>query len=799
MARTIQSPGVEIREIDLSLRPQLPVGTNIFTLGFAAQGPTDEILNITSLSEFEQVYGLPTNAAERYFYHTVKTAFQSNGNIYATRLPYGSGGGENVADEYSVLAYPVFPRPKISSLAGSGVSSISGITSYNSTSDCQAVISHVASAGWPVSDSDHYFIGAPSTVSLTEAQYEKLDSSDITFNTKLGNTTQFTDFASLSDAGLLVINNKQLTVDENFNGHYVGIVDNTNGSPAWDHDSILGVKTKNKNSSSDITPGSYVDLPESRLSSQLSAYANTYENISAGNTHIPNSISQTVENAGGNLYDSDFSDILTVCTYKIRQSITDVNKLDAYLTGAAAGSLSQYKTKNSTDGGTESYFIETVSENNLAPYVKTVINDNIHQISWYDDEQKPTSRVRVYSKNYSSDVTSCYVDDTERAELSAFAPALTGSGLDVAENLYVNGVFKENSPTGGNVGAIPSKIGRVFELADNFELYPIDVVVDGGLSTVYAGSKKNNGLFDDEKSINLTDEKMYETAVVTNWPADSVRDNWKAVTDEFVTFVEKKRKDCIFISDPLRHIFVQGANKKVLSDKSKSFAKNVYWPLRHLYSSVNTSYAAAYGNWAKAYDSKLDKLVWAPFSGNLAATYANVDAAFQPWFAPAGFTRGVISGVNDLALYPNQKERDLLYKINLNPIANFPSDGFVVFGQKTLQTKPSAFDRVNVRRLFLHLEKATRATAKYFVFEPNTLFTRTQIVNVLTPLFDNAKNTEGLYDYLIICDERNNTPDVIDQNELVIDIYLKPTRAAEFILVNFYATRTGQDFSELVS
>jgi phage tail sheath protein FI len=177
----------------------------------------------------------------------------------------------------------------------------------------------------------------------------------------------------------------------------------------------------------------------------------------------------------------------------------------------------------------------------------------------------------------------------------------------------------------------------------------------------------------------------------------------------------------------------------------------------------------------------------------------NTDADFQPWYAPAGFTRGVLSNVSDLAIYPKVKERDQLYKINQNPVANFPNDGFVVFGQKTLQKKPSAFDRINVRRLFLYLEKATRSTVKYFVFEPNTLFTRTQVVNVLTPIFENAKNTDGMYDYMIVCDERNNTPDVIDQNEMVIDIYIKPVRAAEFILVNFYATRTGQDFNELVS
>jgi phage tail sheath protein FI len=177
---------------------------------------------------------------------------------------------------------------------------------------------------------------------------------------------------------------------------------------------------------------------------------------------------------------------------------------------------------------------------------------------------------------------------------------------------------------------------------------------------------------------------------------------------------------------------------------------------------------------------------------------ANTDANFQPWFAPAGFTRGRVGSVNDIVLYPKQKQRDQLYKNSVNPVAFFPQDGFVVFGQKTLQAAPTAFDRINVRRLFLNLEKATKNTVKYFLFEPNTLLTRTRVINTLTPIFENAKNTEGLYDYLIVCDERNNTPDVIDQNELVVDIYLKPVRAAEFILVNFYATRTGTDFNEII-
>ena len=178
---------------------------------------------------------------------------------------------------------------------------------------------------------------------------------------------------------------------------------------------------------------------------------------------------------------------------------------------------------------------------------------------------------------------------------------------------------------------------------------------------------------------------------------------------------------------------------------------------------------------------------------------AATDSNYQPWFAPAGFTRGVVNGVTDIALYPNQKQRDVLYKNNLNPIAFFPNEGYVVYGQKTMSKLPSAFDRINVRRLFLTLENQTNRVVRNYVFEPNTLFTRTQVKNVLSPIFDNAKNTSGLYDYLLICDERNNTPTVIDDNSLVVDIYIKPVRTAEFVLVNFYATRTNQNFSEIVS
>jgi phage tail sheath protein FI len=232
--------------------------------------------------------------------------------------------------------------------------------------------------------------------------------------------------------------------------------------------------------------------------------------------------------------------------------------------------------------------------------------------------------------------------------------------------------------------------------------------------------------------------------------------------------------------------------------KGSQFTTAIYTPLKRSYIDSSSSYCTTYGNWVKILDPATDKYTWTPFSGFAAAIYCNTDASGHPWDAPAGLNRGVVTNINDIAFNPNQKQRDYLYTIAVNPVVYFTGDGYTVYGQKTLQTKPSAFDRLNVRRLFLALERATVSVAKYFVFEPNTEITRSRFRNTLTPIFELAKQTQGLYDYLIVCDDRNNTPANIDSNELVVDIYIKPVRTAEFILINFIATRTSQNFQELI-
>lgn len=845
--RTIQSPGVELSEIDLSLRPSLPVGTNVLIAGFSQKGPTEEVIEITSTSEFEQVYGAPTNAAERYFYHTVKAVKSSPANTFIYRLPYG-GEGDNgdVADMYSALVYPIVALP--ASRQGDDTVSHSTFYHTNATaSDLQLnddLVNQTETqpdVTW--SDGVVYYIGEPQNFNITAEEYDNFKQGNYEWSDKMfddgGDRTPFHSFqdAVTGGGGLVVVNSRKNIINEKFEGYYVGLIDNTNLNPATEFDGCLGVYSVTKKLSGSNAPNDrYLTLPTQRLNFALSG-TSAPAALGAGAQAANASVSEVLENMSDiELGTPEFDDTIAIGLFKIRQSVmaADTTKLDYILAESYVGSLNGYKKANNPTGGAAgSHFIEDVAEGKTGtPNIEIHVNPNIslNQGDWFDHNLGVSKKkVRVHTSKKPTDA-GIYLDSAEQEATSAFRTDLhnnsgpTDYTVNAANSLYPAGVFKDTSQRSLKVGAIPTKLERMFEVVDNYELYPLDLTVEAGLGTIYVGTSggRTEG-FDDEAAwpIDGTPRKdgtasddLYQTKIVDDWYASDEGGtvmNYRFVNDAFVNFAANKRKDLLHISDNLRWVFVQGKNSKTLNQTFKEedangnevvtqkyFSKHIYWPLRHIQGNVNSSYSCAFGNWVKVFDGSLNRGIWAPFSGFAAGMFANTDANFQPWYAPAGFTRGVLNNVSDLSLYPKLKERDQLYKINMNPVANFPNDGFVVFGQKTLQRKPSAFDRINVRRLFLYLEKAVRATVKYFIFEPNTLFTRTQVVNVLTPIFENVKNTEGMYDYLIVCDERNNTPDVIDQNEMVIDIYIKPVRAAEFILVNFYATRTSQDFSELV-
>lgn len=766
MARQIQSPGVQISEIDLSLRAVGSPVTTILVPGFAQKGPNSEVLKVGSLSEFEQIYGQPTNASERYFYHSVKAAFQSPADVLVYRLPYGEGNGVGTSTEYSALVYPV-------------VTFTDGTSSTNVNQVSGAV----------------YFLGTPTHVKLTQEEFlGVLKGTSFAWSPDTEDTRRFDSVDQFGNAGLIILNKSQSTINSKYEGYYVGIADNTNMNPATEFDEIQHVASINNNSPS-VAGEEWVLLPEVRLDFALSATK----------TGAAGSVSEVMENIPSfDIYGEEFDDTLTIGVFKLRQSVfsPDTITLGYALEEGYTASLDAYRQINSVNGGpAKSFFIENVDEKSTQ--IITLVNPYISNkaaSTWLDINGVPTKKVRCLTSRLAEPLP----DEDENDYIKRVGTTVTAVNIfreaygDV-DAIIALGDFVEESTVNKVVGNVPAKLTRLFDKIENYDLYPLTLTVEAGLGTIYVNSfnPATSGYFDDTVAFDTLTQSLTSQYNTGQLP-DGVQ-NYLAVANTFVNFAANTRKDHLFIADPLTNILIAGNGLRTIDDPTKSFSSDLYWPLRNQFSTLDTSYACTFATCVRVNDIAINQQVWVPFSGFAAAAMANTDTNFQPWYAPAGFTRGVVIGVNDLAMYPKQKQRDQLYKVNLNPVAFFPAEGFVIFGQKTLQKKPSAFDRINVRRLFLNLEASTRDTVRFFVFEPNTLFTRTQVINTLTPIFDNAKNTQGIYDYLIICDERNNPPDVIDDNTLVVDIYIKPVRTAEYILANFYATRTGTNFQEIVS
>lgn len=211
-----------------------------------------------------------------------------------------------------------------------------------------------------------------------------------------------------------------------------------------------------------------------------------------------------------------------------------------------------------------------------------------------------------------------------------------------------------------------------------------------------------------------------------------------------------------------------------------------------------SSYAVVDSGWKYQLDKWNNIYRWVPLNADIAGLCAQTDLMTQPWYSPAGFSRGNIKNALKLAWNPNQAERDLLYTHGVNPVVSFTGSGIVLFGDKTLQMLPSAFDRINVRRLFILLEKAISKAALSSLFEINDTFTRAQFVAMVEPYLRDIKSKRGIYDYLVVCDSTNNTPQVIDSNSFVGDIYIKPAKSINFIQLNFVAVKSGVEFSTVV-
>ena len=291
-------------------------------------------------------------------------------------------------------------------------------------------------------------------------------------------------------------------------------------------------------------------------------------------------------------------------------------------------------------------------------------------------------------------------------------------------------------------------------------------VTDGQLKTAY------------EK---FQDADTVDVGLIIAGPSGSVTH-----VDNLITIAEN-RKDAIVFASPQRSDVVNISNSNTQKDNVVDFFSSVR----------SSSYVVFDSGYKYCYDRYNDVYRFVPLNGDIAGLAARTDIIADSWYSPAGFNRGVIRGAAKLAFNPTKSQRDELYPKRINPVATFPGQGTVLFGDKTGLSSPSAFDRINVRRLFITLEKAISTASKFQLFEFNDEFTRANFRNIVEPFLREVQGRRGITDFLVVCDETNNTGEVIDRNEFIAEIFIKPARSINFITLQFIATRTGVSFEEV--
>jgi hypothetical protein len=265
----------------------------------------------------------------------------------------------------------------------------------------------------------------------------------------------------------------------------------------------------------------------------------------------------------------------------------------------------------------------------------------------------------------------------------------------------------------------------------------------------------------------------------------------KTIVADLNSTASQTRKDCVVVTSPARGDVVGVSN-------TATIVNNIVDQMTGTYAFPRSSYLIVDGNYLKVYDKYNDQYIQIPAASSTAGIMAATDLNRAAWFSPAGARRGQYLGITSLTYTPTKTQRDSLYKNGVNPIANIPGQGTILFGDKTALSRPSAFDRINVRRLFLILERAISRAAQNVLFEFNDEFTRAEFVNIVEPVLREIKGRRGITDFRVVADETNNTPEVIDRNEFIADIFIKPARSINYVTLNFVAVRTGVDFEEVV-
>lgn len=766
--RTINHPGLEIKEYDQSLYTPLAGGTTSLVMGFASKGEDVTPYEVTSRESLLNYYGQPTNEAERYFYYAATDVLVNGGKLVTAKLPYSNES----ADLYKSIVFSV-ETTKVE-LSGSTTDAIKIVTSKSldltGTVDYTGYVQNTDLPGYnkavKITTAGDTFTVATSTLQNYRAGIE----------------------APVANKIYIIDKNKSLLSKDpynNNNGEVLGIFPViTTALNALPVQNMLNLNAPAAALAASVNMG-YNSISALTTEDITPAILNTYGFAVPLNegTYLKDSLSRNLaksfpiityseDTSGNTILDPYNMNKIMVSIVSLKVDPNYNNKLTYVVLENFVGSLDA-NAKN--DDGTTSY-------------IQSIVNANSNYIELYSNVSTLAGTDEFYFA------------DNLKASVLGFTEAETLKDM--------------------NSGAILQSIDTVMDKLSNVDELELDIIIDAGLSNIvqYLNDKAFGGadVFYDPEGLlgSKTDVTTTSTWVpstssydVTSTSAvvpyawseriNSIEDveQWKAVLAKYVTFCSKTRKDCMFYADGLRNLSLEGKNKIVRKGLTTSIDIDILPRLKYL-TGVNNNYGAMDIIWWKRVDTFTGTSFWCPASIPRTVSTIYTDNSFNYWDAPAGFTRGIINGATDISFNPNGSQADSIYNKAFNYLQFYPNDGIILEGQKTLQTKPSAFDRINVRRLFLKIERLCRRTLRWYVYELNNLQLRNRIYDQLDAILAPVKVAGGIYDYAINLEDVNPST-VIDNNELRCVIMIKPTKVAEYIVATFVAVSTGMSFSEV--
>lgn len=923
MNRIIQSPGIELREIDRSGYDDATdysiVGTNTFVLGFTDQGDDYDVKWINSLNTLKKVYGDPTNEAETYFYNACWEVLNRGGLLTTAKIPYYNNSfGKytyqtfEVENDLCILNSPYEIARSISSEMTDPPSSLS--TNHSHSEDLiyflqyvkdPSVIDQLSGVQWSfekdlityvrnqcnftfedqviLNDKDTGFTGSKAIMNLFKIIEGKTKLSSIENSIKQVFTSYFDIiekftktltskkfkeyYKNLVEIGYGLTQDEpeilpeQLSVFDQNNYSSLKLADDSLTSyikinnlgrdksglmDLDDYDRLLvGNKKPNKNQIIivDKTRQKYDQLVESELGqkqyrgimpvivspanaiyfqglidqneNQISDYniINKVGNIRNCNNNSvdyysfngdeqllgdgshdeTNTFPGIVKNIGSESETTIYDDSITKDAVNLFQTLKYAShRLERKFLKQIGVVVFKVFKDYSNDGKigflpVESFIgsLDRTAKDVLSNkdmFIDRIINDNSKYINFF-------SNVNVGNH-----------DDKHQNSIDRASLYLVNN-----QNAYSLGFYSEDTKKTIKVKTVIDSMNKIFDRLTDVNTLGIDLVMDAGMSNIaqYIAStklKNEDGTFIEDPLMRIGEFDLSTSDDSYLFRLNNQEDMkvWRIIVQKFDDFCKLTRKDCMFVCDSPRTVCLDGNSKFVRSTKPENTFMNTILPKLRLVSGVlNSSYSAGYCNWFYGIDNYTGNYYWIPPSIKAVSQYLYTDTYANYWNAPAGMSRGKVQGVVDVAFNPNQFESDQIYLNFWNYAISYPLDGIVLGGQHTYQQSHTALDRVNVRRLMLGLERVTRNYAKYYNYEQNTSWLRQRFVDTLSYYFDSVKTNDGISEYYIICDDRNNTNQTIENHELHVTIGIRPIKCIEFIILNFICTNQSVNVQEV--